>query len=87
MGPLERLMPSCRDVYVEASQFLDGEMGWWRRLMFRLHLRMCSACAEVVRQFELVRGAAPLAVDGSNDDLRDDVRNALLDEFGSTPTG
>ncbi len=81
MRPLTYFMPTCHDIYEEASAFLGDEMSWWRRAMFRMHLSMCDVCQEVVRQFDLVIRSAAEAVDSTVDELDADVRASLLDEF------
>jgi anti-sigma factor RsiW len=76
---------TCRDVSEQASEYLDGEMSWGRRTLFRFHLAMCGACATFVRQIELVRDTMPLTRDGVG--LSESTRAAILDAFeqpGST---
>ena len=73
-------MPSCRDITELASQYLEGELGWLQRLMFRLHLLRCEACAEFVRQIDLVRKGMGLLPDEPAE-LTPEVKAALLDDF------
>lgn len=43
-------MLKCRDVAEGASSYIDGEISWWRRLQFKLHLSMCRHCQRYVDQ-------------------------------------
>lgn len=63
-----------------ASDYLEGELGWWDRLMFRLHLLHCKACAEFVRQIDLVRKGLGL-MPGESLELTDEVKESLLEDF------
>jgi predicted anti-sigma-YlaC factor YlaD len=47
-------MLKCRDVAEQASGYIDHELSWRGRLAVRLHLLMCRACREYVRQLSLV---------------------------------
>lgn len=47
-------MLNCREVSDRASDFLDRALPWHTRLAVRLHLLMCRACREYVRQLSLV---------------------------------
>lgn len=44
-------MLSCREVVEQASEYLDQEMSWRRRLQYRVHLLMCHHCRRFTRQF------------------------------------
>ena len=37
-------MLKCKHVTEQASSYLDGEMGFVKRLQFRIHLMMCVHC-------------------------------------------
>ncbi len=70
---------TCRDVNELASDYLDGEMPAGRRLLFRFHLVMCSACQTFVHQIDLVRGTLPqVALDGG---LSDEATARLIEQF------
>jgi anti-sigma factor RsiW len=44
---------SCREVVKSASDYLDGNVSWRRRLQMRLHLAMCVHCRRYVGQLAL----------------------------------
>ena len=50
-------MLSCREVTEQATEYLEGDLSFWRRLVIRLHLGMCRHCQEFVRQIELTAAA------------------------------
>ncbi|MFU8820909.1 MAG: zf-HC2 domain-containing protein [Gammaproteobacteria bacterium] len=41
-------MLTCREVTRHASDYLDRELPWRRRLAVRLHLLMCTKCRRLV---------------------------------------
>lgn len=41
-------MLTCREVTQDASDYLDHELPWRRRLAVRLHLLMCTKCRRLV---------------------------------------
>lgn len=51
------MMDKCEKVAEQASDYLDQNMSFSKRLKMRLHLLMCSHCRNFVRQFELTIGA------------------------------
>ena len=42
-------MPSCHDVQMELTEYLEGTLPLRRRLGIWLHLRLCRVCAGVLR--------------------------------------
>lgn len=48
-------MLNCRDVAHEASDYIDDNLSWWRRLMFRLHLFICHNCRVFVSHVHTTR--------------------------------
>jgi predicted anti-sigma-YlaC factor YlaD len=53
------MMPSCKQVSHMVSESLDGKVLSWReRIKLKIHLSMCKACQQMVRQMELLRAAA-----------------------------
>ncbi|WP_439576543.1 anti-sigma factor family protein [Elioraea sp.] len=60
-------MLTCREVTERASEYLDGNLPFGRRLAFRLHLLMCRHCRRYVDQLAgtiaLVRAAGQEAAD------------------------
>ena len=48
-------MLRCREIAERASDLIDGRLGHWERLQFRLHLAMCVGCRRFVGQMRTVR--------------------------------
>lgn len=46
-------MLRCRDIVRHADVYLAGEMSFWRRLGFQLHLLLCRDCRRYVRELVL----------------------------------
>jgi anti-sigma factor ChrR (cupin superfamily) len=46
-------MLKCREVTIQASEYLDGQMSWRERFGFKMHLFMCSHCRRLIRKLEL----------------------------------
>ncbi len=73
-------MLSCRDITEMASDYLEGDLGLLERLLFRIHLLHCRACAEFVRQIDLVREGMGL-MPGDELELAPEVKESLLEDF------
>ena len=74
-----RMMPSCRQVTEQASEYLDRELGTMPRLRFWMHLRACEVCAEFVRQIDLVRSGLGMMPAGKG--LDPSVEESLVEAF------
>jgi len=49
-------MLSCRDLANKvASNYVDGQLRWHKRLTVRLHLAICDNCRRFINQLKLVR--------------------------------
>ena len=48
------MMPSCKDVAQEASDYLAGALPRRRLWMLRLHLALCSNCRRYLKQLQAV---------------------------------
>lgn len=46
------VMLSCSDVTKLVTDYLEGRMSFWQRMKFRMHIRMCKACRNYIRQME-----------------------------------
>jgi predicted anti-sigma-YlaC factor YlaD len=65
-------MLRCRDVAELMSDYLDGTVGWRRRLSIRLHLMMCGMCRRYMRQMRAtIALLRSLALPGDSIDRRD----------------
>lgn len=49
-----RLM-QCREAQQAASREIDGDLGLWKRLLFRLHRRYCWCCDRYWKQLAVIR--------------------------------
>jgi anti-sigma factor RsiW len=75
-------IPSCRDMAELVTDYLEGELPFYRRLSARLHLLLCSACAhyfdQMRRTIGLLRKApAPALPVEQEDVLIQSVRSGL----------
>jgi len=48
---------TCREATELVSQGFDRELSAWERIKLRLHLLICSACSNFVRQSAFMRRA------------------------------
>ena len=48
---------SCKDASRLVSQLEDAPLSGWQRLVLRLHLSVCAACARFERQMAFLRNA------------------------------
>jgi predicted anti-sigma-YlaC factor YlaD len=46
-------MLTCKELTELATDYLEGDLGFIRRLAIRLHLAMCKHCPTYLRQIEL----------------------------------
>lgn len=70
----------CRDVTERMTDYLDGNMGWFAWLQFKLHLLMCKHCMEYLRQMQMTRETLA-TLPGSP--VPEEVRSGLVDAFRS----
>lgn len=48
----ENAMLSCKDISENATNHLEGELSFSTRLQLRMHLLICKACRQFMRQFQ-----------------------------------
>ena len=48
---------TCKEATALVSQELDRKLSLWERFVLRLHLLVCDACGNFVRQSEFIRRA------------------------------
>jgi hypothetical protein len=71
-------MLSCQEFVETASDYIEQDMSWWRRLQLKMHLLACRHCQQYLQQIKdtirLVRksGGVPPPVE---------VEEALLGRF------
>jgi hypothetical protein len=58
MRLMARIMPSCQDISRSVSDSLDRQLPLHRRMMIRVHLRLCVFCRRYQQQLELLRRGA-----------------------------
>lgn len=51
----ESLLFRCRSLYDHLDRYLDGEMGFWDRMLVKGHLMMCPKCRVYLRQYRQIR--------------------------------
>lgn len=65
-------MLTCREIAQSASDYLDCNVSWPRRMQMRLHLAMCRHCKRYVDQLALtiasVQASKPDPVDAATTD-------------------
>lgn len=71
-------MLTCREITEGANQYVEGELAWWAKLQFRMHLFMCRHCRRYMDQMEstirLLRNPPP-------EEPAPHLEQALLDQF------
>jgi len=45
-------MHTCRDLTEEVTEYLEHRMGWWQRMMFKLHVTLCPPCRVYLAQVD-----------------------------------
>ncbi|MCF6212348.1 MAG: zf-HC2 domain-containing protein [Gammaproteobacteria bacterium] len=48
-----KMMPSCREITEQASDYLNQDLSPWQRAAFRMHLLMCVYCRRHVKHLGL----------------------------------
>lgn len=70
-------MLSVRDLaHKYASDYIDGQLGWRRRLIVIFHLLMCQDCRRFIHQMRQVRGVVlrrPVVADEREDTTPSDA--------------
>jgi hypothetical protein len=54
---LARRLPDCKPMTRMLGESLDREMGWWDRLIMKLHLFTCDACSRYLKQVSFLKDA------------------------------
>lgn len=47
------VMPSCKDITKQSSDYLEGNQSFLQRMGFKLHIFMCVNCKRYVSQLKL----------------------------------
>jgi len=51
-GPYQAML-KCRDIAIQASDYIDGEMNLRQRLSVGVHLLLCGRCRTFIRHMRL----------------------------------
>jgi hypothetical protein len=51
-------LPSCHEVQIELTEYMEGSLPFTRRAGIRLHLLLCRACAGFLRGLRALPGLA-----------------------------
>jgi predicted anti-sigma-YlaC factor YlaD len=73
------MMPSCKQICENASDYLEGPSPPLRRLLLRMHLLMCKHCRRFLRQFSLA--SRTVAAVGVEDSPSESEIEALIARF------
>lgn len=71
-------MLSCQEIATLLTDYLEGRLSLWDRMIFRLHLGMCASCRAYLRQLKLTIGAARQLDPG---EVPPEVMEALMQRF------
>ena len=69
---------SCREVVELVTEYLDGALTPEERTAVEVHLHYCAGCATFLDQ---IRAAAALSRGLAEEQIPDDVKDALLEVF------
>lgn len=47
-------MYNCKEMVDEASRYTEGQLKWYERIAYKLHLLMCRHCRRFIKQFRLM---------------------------------
>lgn len=53
-----KLMPSCREVQTQLTEYAEGALPWSERLGIGFHLLLCGVCADFLRGLRALSGLA-----------------------------
>lgn len=73
---------SCKEVEEFLLDYLEGRLGIWTRLMFKLHLMMCPDCPKYIEEYKniiaLGRKAFPEPEKPAKEKVPDEILQAIL---------
>lgn len=79
-------MLTCRQVTEQASEFLDGQMGWRKQLQLRLHMLMCRHCSRYLGQLgSTVRLVRSMPREQPEPEIEHRLESAFRAQFGKVP--
>jgi len=71
-------MQTCQEIATLLSDYLEGRLSLWERMLFGLHLGMCASCRAYLRQLRMTIGSARQLEPA---DIPPDVMEALIRRF------
>lgn len=57
-----KLMPSCREVQTQLTEYAEGALPWTERLGIWFHLLLCRVCAGFLRGLRALPGIGKIAL-------------------------
>jgi predicted anti-sigma-YlaC factor YlaD len=76
-------MLTCQQVTEIVTDYLEGEMPFWQRVQFQLHIGMCRHCREYLRQMKAtIETMGRLPDEPIPDDVKDELRSRLRNLSG-----
>ncbi len=81
-----KIMPSCRDITEQASDYLEHALSPWQRTGFRLHLLMCLYCRRHMKHLRLtIATLHRLPEETAQDDSEEKQLEAVLQALREAP--
>jgi anti-sigma factor RsiW len=74
MGP----MMTCGDVEHFMDDYLEGRLGFAKRVLFRLHLAMCDDCVAYIAKYQATIALGKAAFQDPEADASDHVPEELI---------
>ena len=74
MGP----MLTCEDVEHFLLDYLEGRLGWAKRMLFRMHLLMCDECVAYIAKYEATIALGQAAFEDPDADAAAEVPADLI---------
>lgn len=62
---------TCEDVERFLLAYLDGELPWATRVLFRMHIAFCTECKAYIRKYKVARELGQRVMRGDGDDHED----------------
>lgn len=78
-------MLSCKELTERATEYLEGDVSFGERLMFRMHLAMCKHCRNYVEQIRLT--AEALGLMDTDEPLNPEMKSELMAAFREASEG
>ena len=72
-------MMTCRDIEVFLLDYLEGHLSATKRIVFVMHLLMCSECREYIRKYKVARELGSRAFEDMKEEpVPEDLVKAVL---------